>query len=301
MLRAMRDIMEAHYLHRRAGLEPLIRPRVGRPTAMAWVPRREELLVATRDGKLHQVDPVMGTRVVAESLGEVAQMVAHADRERILLVNRTEGWRIIDRSGTLVVRGSHGFLAGFSAAFVGERIVLIGDDLDGRRLMMIEDGQVRLNTRVPARLIAANGKDAVLLVRGTERGLAVTPLVPGVRLPGGKSTRHQMSLTDDQVLGLTGSGLCVWGLDGKIRLTMRTQEVTTGILRRKGRYLALGTRNGAVQFADLQDAAQRANPSTQSAHESAVTQVAFSERGRWLASAGGDTLQLWTWEDPDDA
>ena len=67
-----REVTEAHYLHERSGLEAVLRPPVRNPTALCWIPKREELLAATRDGELISVDPVLGTRVVAESIGETA-------------------------------------------------------------------------------------------------------------------------------------------------------------------------------------------------------------------------------------
>ena len=67
-----RDGTDAHYLHERHGLEAVLRPPVSYPTALQWVPKREQLVVCTRDGQLTSVDPILGTRIVAEGIGEAA-------------------------------------------------------------------------------------------------------------------------------------------------------------------------------------------------------------------------------------
>ena len=63
-----REVTEAHYLHERSGLEAVLRPPVKHPTALKWVPKREELIVATREGEIVTVDPVLGTRVILTCL-----------------------------------------------------------------------------------------------------------------------------------------------------------------------------------------------------------------------------------------
>jgi hypothetical protein len=46
---------------------------------------------------------------------------------------------------------------------------------------------------------------------------------------------------------------------------------------------------------DLDDAESIAHPSVVGVSSSAVQSLAFSERGRWLAS-GADVLAVWSWE-----
>jgi hypothetical protein len=62
-----------------------------------------------------------------------------------------------------------------------------------------------------------------------------------------------------------------------------------------GRYLAVGTAQGGVAMVDLDDAESIAHPSVVGVSSSAVQSLAFSERGRWLAS-GADVLAVWSWE-----
>lgn len=78
----------------RSGFDCVLRPPVAHPTALAWVPDREVLVVATRGGELLGVDPVLGVRVIADGLDETATMAVHPDRERVLTVARTGRWRV---------------------------------------------------------------------------------------------------------------------------------------------------------------------------------------------------------------
>ena len=106
-----REVTEAHYLHERSGLEAVLRPPVDDPTALAWIPRREELLVGTRAGEVHSVDPVLGTRIVASGIGEPASISVHPDRQRILMVCRNGNWIIQSMRSGLIASGDHQMMA----------------------------------------------------------------------------------------------------------------------------------------------------------------------------------------------
>ena len=77
---------------------------------------------------------------------------------------------------------------------------------------------------------------------------------------------------------------------------MRMPDLSAGALSPDGRYLGLGTRTGAVALARADRIDARARPHLIKAFDSPVTTIAFSTRGRWLAT-GGDGLIIWTWED----
>ena len=53
---------------------------------------------------------------------------------------------------------------------------------------------------------------------------------------------------------------------------------------------------GAVALARIASLEKRIKPDLVRAFESPVTSVAFSQRGRWLAT-GAEGLRIWTWED----
>jgi hypothetical protein len=77
---------------------------------------------------------------------------------------------------------------------------------------------------------------------------------------------------------------------------MRLPDLTAGDIRSDGGYLGLGTRNGAVALARMDRMDRRVRPDLVRAFNGPVTSVAFSSRGRWLAT-GAEGLRIWSWED----
>ena len=75
--------MDPHYLHERTGIAAVVSPPVDLVTALGWHPRREELVVATRDGRLVSVDPVLGTRELAGDLPEAGVLAVSPDGEQV--------------------------------------------------------------------------------------------------------------------------------------------------------------------------------------------------------------------------
>jgi len=291
----MREVTEAHYLHERHGLEAVLRPPVGYPTALAWVPRREELIVATRDGKLHSVDPVLGTRVVTEAIGEAAVLDIHSDRKHYLLVEREGRWRLGDLSGGIEHVGKHDFLGHIDAFFLDRYIVLIGDTVDGRYLLVFSDDKQTSKIRLPKGVVALRHENALKLARSTAAGLEVI-ILGKQKFRRVETTGHVLQRCRDHVLGVTPTGIAVWTGQGGLPRSMRMPEITAADLFKDGSFLGLGTRHGAVALARMDLVDKRVHPDLVKAFDSPVTTVQFSDRGRWLAT-GGDRLQIWTWED----
>lgn len=295
-----REVTEAHYLHERSGLEAVLRPPVKNPTALRWVPKREELLAATRDGQLVSVDPVLGTRTVADDLGEVAVLDVHQDRQRFLILNREGGWRVGTLKGETLFEGTHKYVGQIDAFFAEKHAILVGDEA-GSRLMTIlslEDGAATGRVRLPARVTPALSPDGKpLLCRSTDAGLFVIPLGKGSSFPKDlESTAHHLRASGIHVLGFTSTGICVWGQEGGMPRSMRLPDLTAGDISLDGQYLALGTRAGAVALARMDRIEKRVRPDLVRAFNGPVTSVAFSERGRWLAT-GAEALRIWSWED----
>lgn len=294
-----REVTEAHYLHERSGLEAVLQPPVKNPTALAWVPKREELVVSTRDGQLISVDPVLGTRVIAEDVGECAVLSLHEDRTRYLVVNRQSGWQVGTLKGETLMKGKHNYLGAMSGFFAGDHVVMTGDSGDGRRTLTVYKGerrtaQVKLPKRVSATL-SAEGK--LLLCRSTEAGLEVIRLGKGNSFAKGmESTVHRLRPSGPHILGFTTTGICLWGQGGGQPRSMRLPDLTAGDINHTGDYLGLGTRNGAVALARIDNLEKRIRPDLVRAFNSSVTSVAFSTRGRWLAT-GAEGLRIWSWED----
>jgi hypothetical protein len=292
----MREVTEAHYLHERHGLEAVLRPPVGYPTALAWVPRKEELLVTTRDGKLHSVDPVLGTRVVAEDIGEAAALDIHQDRNRFLVVARNGSWRIGQLSGGDQFVGKHDFLGHIDAFFFGPYVILVGDEGGGRYLLVVGKGEVRSRVRLPKNVIALPDQNTLKLARSTPAGLQVIAFGKGATFKKTERTAHVLQRSRGHILGMTPTGIAVWTPEGGAPRSMRMPELTAADLCRDAKMLGMGTRHGAVALARLDQVDKRVHPDLVKAFDSPVSTVQFSDRGRWLAT-GGERLQIWTWED----
>lgn len=297
--RVSREVTEAHYLHERSGLDPVLRPPVKHPTALQWVPKREELIVTTKDGQLISVDPVLGTKVILEDIGETAVLSLHENRKQFLTMNRQGRWIVGTLKGEIQVDSKHGFLGAMSGFFAGEYTVLVGDEGDGRRSMSVYKGDQRtMNVRLPPRVTATlspSGK--LLLCKSTDAGLEVIPLAKGHAFAKGmEATAHRLRTTGPHILGFTTTGICLWNQDGGQPKSMRLPDLTAGDLSEDGQYLGLGTRNGNVALARIANLEKRIRPDLMRAFNSAVTCISFSQRGKWLAT-GAEGLRIWTWED----
>lgn len=295
-----RQVTEAHYLHSRTGLEPVLQPPVHEPTALRWVPGREELVAATRAGELVLVDPVLGTRTLARDLGETAALAVHADRERYLTVSRTGDWRVGSlKSGEVLSAGRHRFIGGMDVVIAENHALLIGDEHGARVLciLSLESGEITGRARLPERVAALLSAGQPMLARSTAAGLKVIPLGKNHRFPEAlDSTAHRLKPTGPSVLGFTTTGICVWEKEGGVPRSMRLPDVTAGDVSADGRYLGLGTRHGSVALALIDSIDKRVHPDLVRAFDGPVTTVEFSSKGRWLAT-GAEGLRLWSWDE----
>jgi hypothetical protein len=294
----MRDVTEAHFLHQRSGLEAVLRAPVAQPAALAWIPGREELLVAGRDGGLHVVDPVLGTRVIAGELGVAVALAVHPDRQRFVVVTREGEWILGRLHGGIDFRGRHEFTGAAEAFFAGDHAVMAGDVAQGRVMIAVADGAVKGVVNLPERVLPVSDDDGkLLLARSTASGLQVIRFRKNARFPdGAPTTGPRLKTCGKFILGLTLTGVCVWEKTGGGPRSMRLPDLTAGDVSPDGKFLGLGTRAGAVALAALDRLDTRAKPHLVKAFEQPVTSCAFSDRGRWLAT-GGEGLQIWTWED----
>lgn len=293
-----REVTEAHYLHERSGLEAVLRPPVRHPTALCWVPQREELLAATRDGELVSVDPVLGTRVINEGLGEAAVLDIHPDRQHVLTMNRAGKWRIGTVKGELVVEDKHEFMGNMQGFFAKEYVIMLGDTGTGRQMLIHTlSGERKGRVALPEKVVATLAPDgSLLLCRSTPAGLSVIPFPKG-RFPKDlESTVHRLRTSGEWILGFTITGIVMWGQEGGQPQSMRLPDLTAGDIRADGTYIGLGTRNGAVALARMDKIDRRVRPDLVRAFNGPVTSVAFSSRGRWLAT-GAEGLRIWSWED----
>ncbi len=124
----------------RSPIHSVLHPSIDNPTALAWVPHTEVLVVATKQGELFQVRPVLGTRVIAEGIDETAVVAIHPDGTRVLTLSRAGGWRVGTLDGDERITGSHPFatrLTGFFAVGGGLRPGPMAGDRRGRAAHLV--------------------------------------------------------------------------------------------------------------------------------------------------------------------
>ncbi|MCO4745797.1 MAG: hypothetical protein KC912_13470 [Proteobacteria bacterium] len=292
-----REVTEAHYLHERQGLEAILRPPVPDPTALAWIPKRTELLVGTKAGEVHSVDPVLGTRLVASDIGEPAAICVHSDRTRVIIVSRNGTWHVRTVRDDGIGTGSHGLMTNIDAFWYGEYAIVIGDAIDHRLLLAIKDGAVKSRAKLPMGVAAfLNPSGKLMLSRSTPAGLQVIPFGKGSKFPKSDTTGHRLRVSGNYVMGMTTTGVAIWTHLGGQPQSMRMPEVTAAAISPDGRMMGMGTRTGAVALAVLDSPNKRARPDLVKAFEGAVIAAEFATRGRWLATAA-ERVQLWSWED----
>ena len=300
--RSVRETRDAHYQHEKKGITAVLSPPLERPRAISWVVHAEKLLVATEAGQLIEVDPVFGSRTLPIVVNDVAEMAVSPDKKLALIVERGRRVAVFNlRSGELVGEVALQLLSDISASWYtmknGELAVVVGgDQLSDRRVaLMSADLKRRKIARVPARTaIGTDYNGRLVCARITAGGLHVIPF--GQPLPAGDASKHRVRFAESgAILGIAEGGVTIWRGPGEPPRTIMVYDVSAASLDSKNSQVAIGTRSGEVAFSKVQEGSvERARPGKVGGHSSAIRAMAFSRRGRWLATAS-DELRIWTW------
>ena len=282
---------DPHYLHAARALEALVSPPVEQPRAMCWLPGGDVLLVAAKDGTVHHVEPAFGTRVLLRATPDAAHLavargqLAVLSREGVLQV-----WSL--EENTLLWEHATELIAQLQLQWWKGGVAVAGEDGRERRVLVYDDaGERRARARVPSRTaLGADAAGNLLLARNTETGLTIRPF--GEALPVERPTVHQLRFAGaDSLLGVAVGGVSVWN-GGAEAVNIKLFDVVNAALSLDGALVAMGTRVGGVAVAGTRLGGQRVNPTRVEGHDGPVLSLAFSPRGRWLASAAG---RCWVW------
>ena len=289
--------LDPHYLHERKGLEAVVSPPVDLVSALAWHPRREELVVATRDGRLASVDPVMGTRELARDLPEAGALAISPDGGQVAILGRGSALELRalptgERLAVVELR----FLGDLWVGWWKGGVAAAGQGLDRREVVVMDgEGRRRASGELPpGAIVGVDEEERLVLGRVSSAGPQVVRLGKG-RLDRQPPTGHRLRFgPGGRLIGVAEGGGPVWNR-GEPPLTVRSFGVSAAALGPDERSLAIGTREGEVALADLGGGPlKRAHPGRTGGHDEAVRVLSFSRRGRWLASVG-DRTWLWSW------
>lgn len=100
---------------------------------------------------------------------------------------------------------------------------------------------------------------------------------------------------DGSVVGIAAGGVALW-LDGQPQPTsFKLSEVASVSLSSDRALLAMGTRAGRVALVRTNGSpAERMNPPRVDGHDHPVLSIAFSRKGKWLATLA-DRCRLWAY------
>lgn len=177
----MRDSTQttAHFLHEKEGLDPIVSPPLDDVRCLSWLPNKELLILATGEGVLAEVDPVMGSRTLLSGLGDVGTFALHPDGTHVAVVRRGSGldlWELKTRQKVFSV--DHSLVAELWVGFWNGGVALTGKGFDGGRVLVLDDrGGVRARGKLPKGLTVGVGRSGKLLAaRVTPSGPEVQPL-----------------------------------------------------------------------------------------------------------------------------
>ncbi len=259
-------------------MEAVLRPPVGAPAALRWVPGKDQLLVANQDGELFLCDP-SGTHRLGPGLAEPRALDVHRDG-RVLTISRTR-WRIASPYAEL--EGTHDLRAHTFGLLTLDGAILVGNDLQDRRRVWLVSPRGAIGLPLPPRATVVRGP---AVCESTPRGLVVTPIGSE---PAPERTSHRLFTMGDVVMGLTTEGLTLWEPSGT-PWSVKQAGVTAADTFSWGRLVAFGTDRGVVGVVRPRSPSQR--PDRVRAHRDPVRDVALSTDGRWLATAA-EQLRVW--------
>lgn len=283
---------DPHYRHGARPLEALLSPPVDHPRALCWIPDQDVLLLGARDGTIHQVEPLYGTRPLFAAAPDPASLAV--DRGRLALLTRDgllQVWNLAEAE--LLWERPTELIAGLHLQWWRGGVAVAGEDgLDSRVLVFDDAGERRTRARVPAKTaLGADPDGNLLLARSTEEGLSLRAF--GDALTIEPPTAHRLRFAGtDAVVGIAPGGVTVWHGVGAPPVNIKLFEVVNAALSPGGELVAMGTRMGGVAIGAARLGGQRVNPMRVEGHEGPVLALAFSQRGRWLASAAG---RCWVW------
>ena len=280
------------------GLEPVASPPLEGVTAIRWLGRQTELLVACESGQLAQVDPVGGTRILTDVLDRPAALAADEEEAHVAVATATgwlEVWDVARSERRLAV--DHGLRAPLWCSFWHDGLAVVGTSGNGRQAVVTDRrGGVRARVELPGRsVMGVSPRGRLLLGQVTVRGPEVV-VFGRTALSEEEASPHDLQFTPQGLLfGRVEDRVTVWSGRRRPPITIRCPDLICATISQDSTRVGLGTTTGIVALAGiLATAPRKSSGGPGSGHSGPVQAVDFAAEGRWLASAG-DRCWLWTW------
>ena len=286
-----RELDEAHYLHKRRGLELLIRPRIDRAAFLDW-DGHGEAVVATVMGDVFRVHPAKGTRLIMESVGRLSGMAV--ENNEIVAVMESGKWARLGPTGEVLQSGQHPFLGPVAVVFRNGQMLLCGDTDSERHLLFNEGDSFVLRVRLPDRAVAFVQDGRVGFVQSSEEGLETIMLAKDARFRGRVCTHHRLVACDRTIVGFLGDEVLVWQRPDSPSRRLEIEGPTIAARSGADESLAIGTDDGRVVLVDMSEPASYEKPDIVQVGDARVRAISFAKSGKFLATAC-EGVQIWTW------
>lgn len=282
----------AHFLHRRPPLDPLISPSLPSPRVLCWLGSR--LLVASTSGMMIAIELDGGARSLC--MGPPEPVALTATDTHIGVVGRSGLFQVFTHDGQPCFSVTTPCISQVTLLSWPGGWMVSGDDVEGERRLRLFDpeGHSRMAARLPMRTVVGVRPDGSLFVaRSLADGFFCRDF--GTPVPDGPVTSHQLrAFSAGRVIGVGNRGVFFWETasdpEGRQTRSLRVMDVAQAIWASQD-HVALGLRSGHIVPIAL-SALDRTRTQKIQAHESAVMALSFSNDGKFLSSIG-DNCRIW--------
>ena len=274
----------------------MLRVPVDAPSALCWIPRKEVLVVGTRENTLVEVDPVMGTRVRNTLDFTPITMCMGENKQRYGVLGSDGGWAVGSLGTAPEHQGSTEFDTPLACMYFGKYFIAVGERSGDRYVHVYDGEQCAARCRIPRGAMVYQRADGKLgAARLTRHGLELTKVRRGGAVPDDAPTEHTLFVSPPHLFGWTAHGAVAWSLTERTSMSFGLLDMNVGCIHATGEWAAIGTVGGVVGLIDMTSPMTRRSPFLTKAHDTPVHSIAFFNRGQWFATAA-DRVHLWSWD-----
>ena len=286
------DPHDAHYLHRRKGLDPVLQLPFEGARVLGSVASREVILVGDASGCVHAVDPAMGASVWVQLDSAPIALGASSRGKRLVVLTEDGAWHLFDRDGAQLESGEHRLTHGLYVWSDGGRLVAGGQGDDGASVWVWDD-EAREHT-LPAGSALLNSDHGLQLAWVAEGGVCVAPWDDSAPMGAPGAVRERVWVSGAHLAWAGESEVGVQSVTGSPPVRIPWVDCVTAAVGPLGVRALVTSGAGEVGLVEL--ASDDTAPHVVELDEQVVGAAQFSARGPWVATLGDD-FRLWTWHE----